>query len=114
MQRFGFFGQQVRQQGADDGIGIEFIEGRVDFQRRYRQPDRAKLRQGAVGGVLLATQVARQAAVEAQTQFGQVAAEDFRLAHTGRRQHVVVVCTEGGLAMSNQVDAAHVRVIPVR
>jgi hypothetical protein len=64
--------------------------------------------------VLLATQVARKAAIEADTEFGQVLAEDFRLANTGRRQDVIVVCTKGGLAMSNQVDTAHVRVIPVR
>jgi hypothetical protein len=64
--------------------------------------------------MLLAAQVARQAAIEADTEFGQVLAEEFCLANTGRRQDVIVVCTKGGLAMSNQVDAAHVRVIPVR
>jgi hypothetical protein len=36
------------------------------------------------------------------------------LTNTGRRQDVIVVCTKGGLAMSNQIDTAHVRVIPVR
>ncbi len=56
----------------------------------------------------------RQAAIEADPQFGQVLTEDFCLADTGGRQDVIVVCTKGGLAMSNQIDTAHVRVIPVR
>jgi hypothetical protein len=43
-----------------------------------------------------------------------VLAQDFCLTDTGRRQDVIVVCTKGGLAMSNQIDTAHVRVIPVR
>ena len=64
--------------------------------------------------MLLAAQVARQAAIETDSQLGQVLAEDFCLAHTDGRQDVIVVCTKGGLAMSNQIDAAHVRVIPVR
>ena len=37
---------------------------------------------------------------------------DLRLVNAQRRQLVVVVCTEGGLAMSDQIDTAHVRVIP--
>jgi hypothetical protein len=64
--------------------------------------------------MLLTAQVTREAAIEADTQLGQVLAEDFCLANTGRRQDVIVVCTKGGLAMSNQIDTAHVRVIPVR
>jgi hypothetical protein len=64
--------------------------------------------------VLLTAQVSGEAAIEADAQFSKVLTEDFCLAHTGRRQDVIVVCTKGGLAMSNQVDAAHVRVIPVR
>ena len=50
----------------------------------------------------------------ADAQFGQVLAENLRLAHAGGRQHIVIVGTKGGLAMSNQVDTAHVRVVPVR
>jgi hypothetical protein len=64
--------------------------------------------------VLLAAQIPCQAAVEADPEFSQVPAKDFSLTNTGWRQDVIVVCTKGGLAMSNQVDAAHVRVIPVR
>ena len=59
--------------------------------------------------MLLATQVARQAAVKRQAQVGQVATEYLRLLYADGRQDVIVVCTEGGLAMSNQIDAAHVR-----
>ena len=62
--------------------------------------------------MLLAAQVARQAPIEADPEFGQVPTEDFCLADTGGRQDVIVVCTKGGLAMSNQVDAAHVRCNP--
>jgi hypothetical protein len=44
--------------------------------------------------VLLAAQVAGQAAIEADAQFCQVLTEDFRLANTGGRQDVIVVCTK--------------------
>jgi 16S rRNA U1498 N3-methylase RsmE len=38
--------------------------------------------------------------------------QDLRLTYADSRQYVVIVGAEGGLAMSNQVDAAHVRFIP--
>jgi hypothetical protein len=50
--------------------------------------------QGGSGGMLLAAQGATDAAIKTQAEVGQVIAEDFRLANTGRRQHVIVVCTE--------------------
>ncbi len=106
--------QHVREQGADHRVGIEFVEGRIGFQDRHRQLFGGELRQRTGGRVPLTTQVTGEAAIEADTQFSKVLTEDFCLAHTGRRQDVIVVCTKGGLAMSNQVDAAHVRVIPVR
>ncbi|MNQ74550.1 hypothetical protein D3C85_893090 [compost metagenome] len=114
VQGLGFVRQHGRQQRADHCIGVELVEGGVGFQQRHRQAHRGELFQRAVGRVLLAAQIPRQAAVEADPEFGQVPTQDFRLTNTGRRQHVVVVCTEGGLAMSNQIDTAHVRVIPVR
>ncbi len=69
--------------------------------------------EGSRGGVLLAAQVAGHAAVEHDAHVRQVATEHLCLLHTNGRQDVIVVCTEGGLAMSNQIDAAHVR-FPVR
>ena len=59
--------------------------------------------------MLLTPQAAAQAAIQTDAELRQVIAQHFGLAHTERRQHVVVVGAEGGLAMSNQVDAAHVR-----
>jgi len=114
VQRFGLFRQHRREQGADHRVGIEFVEGGIGFQDRHRQAHRSELFQRAIGRMLLAAQIAGKAAVEADAELGQVLAEDFCLANTGRRQDVIVVCTKGGLAMSNQIDAAHVRVIPVR
>ncbi|MNR17354.1 hypothetical protein D3C85_1340080 [compost metagenome] len=106
--------QHVREQRTNDRVGIEFVERRIGFQGRHRQAFGGVLRQRAGGRVLLATQVTGEAAIEADAQFSEVLTEDFCLTHTGRRQDVIVVCTKGGLAMSNQIDAAHVRVIPVR
>ncbi|CAI8719632.1 hypothetical protein EMIT0196MI5_120091 [Pseudomonas sp. IT-196MI5] len=114
VQGFGFVRQHGRQQRADHRIGVELVEGGIGFQERHRQAYRGELFQRAVGRVLLAAQVARQATVEADAEFGQVPAKDFSLSNAGRRQDVVVVRTKRGLAMSNQIDAAHVRVIPVR
>ncbi|MCY1362668.1 hypothetical protein D9M69_493970 [compost metagenome] len=114
VQGLGFVRQHGRQQRADHCIGVELIEGGVGFQHRHRQACRGELFQRAVSRVLLAAQIPRQAAVEADPEFGQVPTQNFSLTNTGRRQHVVVVCAEGSLAMSNQVDAAHVRVFPVR
>ena len=59
--------------------------------------------------MLLTPQAAAQAAIQTDAELRQVVAQHFGLAHPERRQHVVVVGAEGGLAMSNQVDAAHVR-----
>jgi len=109
LQGFGFGGEQVGEQGADDCVGIEFVEGAVGFQCRYRQAQGAVLIERSGGGMLLAAQVAGHTAVEHQAHFRQVAAEYLCLFHADGRQDVIVVCTEGGLAMSNQIDAAHVR-----
>ena len=113
-QGLGLVWQQAGKQGVEYGESIEFVEGSVCFNGRGRQPGGAQLRQGMARGVLLARQVARQATVQAQAQMGQVLAGNFGLAHAQRRQPVVVVGTEGGLAMSDQINAAHVRVIPLR
>jgi phage shock protein PspC (stress-responsive transcriptional regulator) len=64
--------------------------------------------------VTLTEKAAGDAAIELKAQLRQVRAEDFCLAKTGGRQDVVIVCTKGGLAMSYQIDAAHVRVFPAR
>ncbi|RMT83627.1 hypothetical protein ALP39_04861 [Pseudomonas marginalis pv. marginalis] len=109
VQGVGFGGEQVGEQGADDCVGIEFVKGAVGFQDWNRQAKGAVLIEGSRGGVLLAAQVARQAAVEHQAHVRQVATEHLCLLHADGRQDVIVVCTEGGLAMSNQIDAAHVR-----
>lgn len=114
VQCFRLILQQGREQGADHGVGVEFIERGIGFQDWSRQAYGSKLFQRAVGRVLLAAQVAGQASIEADTEFGEVLAKYFRLANTDRRQDVIVVCTKGGLAMSNQIDTAHVRVVPVR
>lgn len=66
------------------------------------------------GRVLLARQISGYTAVQAYAQINQVLADYLCLSLAQRRQHVVVVCAEGGLAMSYQVDAAHVRYAPVR
>ncbi|MNJ05221.1 hypothetical protein D3C73_1664020 [compost metagenome] len=60
--------------------------------------------------MLLAAQVAAVATIEAQAQLCEVRTEYLGLANADGRQHIVVVCAEGGLAMPNQVDAAHVLV----
>ncbi|MNI37625.1 hypothetical protein D3C73_917250 [compost metagenome] len=114
VQGFGFVRQHGGQQCANHGVGIEFIERGIGFEDRHRQAHGSELFQRAVGSMLLAAQVTGKAAIEADAELGQVLAKDFCLANTGRRQDVIVVCTKGGLAMSNQIDAAHVRVIPVR
>ncbi|MCY1432773.1 hypothetical protein D9M71_487810 [compost metagenome] len=96
--------------GADHRVGVELIEGRVDFQRRRVEAGIAYTRERELRGVLLAFQVAAEAAVEMHAQAGQVIAKDFRLLNAGRRQLVVVAGTERGLAMSNQIDSAHSRI----
>ena len=77
------------------------------------QPGSRELCQCMASGVLLAQQVAGDAAIKAQIQINQMLAHDLCLAHTQGRQHVVVVGAKRGLAMSYQVDAAHFRVIPL-
>ncbi|MCY1435460.1 hypothetical protein D3C76_1640310 [compost metagenome] len=96
------------------GVGIELIERTVDFHLRHIEAAGLQLGQGMAGGILLAAQLAGQATVETQTQLCQMSAEHFGLANTRRREDVVVVCAEGSLAMSYQIDAAHVRFAPVR
>ena len=114
VQGFGFLRENFRQQLANDGVGIELVERGILFDGRWRQTGIGVLLQGQAGGVLLASQVAADAAVELHAQVEQVLAEDLRLAHARSGQHVVVVCTEGGLAMSNQVNTAHARYCPGR
>ncbi|MNC82658.1 hypothetical protein D3C75_1362570 [compost metagenome] len=50
--------------------------------------------QGQARGVLLAAQVAGQAAVQAQAQLRQVLAEGLALAHAHGREDIIVVCTK--------------------
>ncbi|MCY1436773.1 hypothetical protein D9M71_529090 [compost metagenome] len=99
--------EQVGQVRADHRIGVEFIEGGVDFQCRRVEAGFAYARERELCGVLLAFQIAAEAAVELHAQAGQVIAKDFSLMNAGRRQLVVVAGAERGLAMSNQIDSAH-------
>ncbi|GGU83149.1 hypothetical protein GCM10009504_44550 [Pseudomonas laurentiana] len=104
-------GQQARQQGADQRIRIEFVEGTVGFKGGHRGACLLHARQSQAPGILLTTKIAGQAAVQAQAKFGKVLAEYRALANTHGGQDIVVVCTKGGLAMSNQVNAAHVATV---
>lgn len=109
MHGIGFAAEQLGQQAADNRFAVELVEGAVCLQRRNRQAEGAVLIERGGGGVLLATQVAGDAAIKRETQVCQMATEHLRLFYADGRQDVIVVCTEGGLAMSNQIDAAHVR-----
>ncbi len=109
VQGFGFVGQQVGQQGADYRFGIELIEALVGFHFQLAQTHGL---QRQVRGGLLAPQAAGHATVQHQAQVGQVGAQYLRLMHAQRRQYVVVIGAEAGLAMSNQINAAHVRSRP--
>ena len=88
-------------------VGIEFIEGGIDLDIGSMQTGFTQLADGRFGCVLLTAQVTAQAAVQADTQFAEVTAQHFGLAHTDGRKHIVVVAAEGRLAMSNQVNTAH-------
>jgi len=113
VQGIGFFWQQPGQQGADDAIGIELIERGVGLNSRHRAAAGMQGLQGQACGILLATQVACHAAVQPNTQLGQVLTQGLALAHAHGREDVVVISTEGGLAMSDQVEVAHERFRPV-
>ena len=52
-QAFGFGGEQIGEQGADDRIGVELVEGSVHLNCRYRQAAGAVLFERGAGGVLL-------------------------------------------------------------
>ncbi|MNF52904.1 hypothetical protein D3C84_342650 [compost metagenome] len=84
VQGFGLVRQHRRQQGADHRVSIEFVERRIRLQDRHRQANGSELFQRTGGRVLLAAQIAREAAIEADPEFRQVLAEDFCLANTGR------------------------------
>ena len=59
--------------------------------------------------MLLTTKGAAEAAIKGNAQRCQMVAEDFRLADAGGRKYVVIIGAKRSLAMSNQIDAAHVR-----
>jgi len=73
----------------------------------------ADMLQSGLGRVLLALQVAAQATIKTQTQLTKVLSKGFRLAKSEWRKHIVIVCAERSLAVSNQVDAAQVRWCPL-
>ncbi|MCY1512383.1 hypothetical protein D9M68_468420 [compost metagenome] len=81
VQGFGFFREQVGEQGADHSVGIEFIERRVDLNRGGAKARGIELRQGGLGGMLLAAQVAAVAAIQAQAQLCEVRTEYLGLAN---------------------------------
>jgi hypothetical protein len=60
-------------------------------------------------GISLSAQLTAVAAMQRYAYMSQVFAEHFGLAHTIGAENIVVVCTERGLAMSNQIDATHAR-----
>ncbi|MNC52335.1 hypothetical protein D3C75_1016770 [compost metagenome] len=113
MQGIGLFRQQVGQQGAYHPVGIELIECGVGLNRRHRAAVGVQRLQRQPCGILLAAQVASHAAVQPHAQLGQVFTQGLALAHAHGREDVVVIGTEGGLAMSNQVEIAHERFRPV-
>lgn len=94
---------------TDQFVGLEFVERRLDAQRRGRQPGVAEARQSMLCRMALAPQFTAVAMVERGAEPGQVVTENLRLAHTIGAEDVVVVRTEGGLAMSNQINTAHTR-----
>ncbi|MNP24147.1 hypothetical protein D3C76_1168930 [compost metagenome] len=113
VQGVGLLRQQPGQQGTDHTIGIELIECCIGLNSRYRAAIGEQCIQGQARGILLAAQVACHAAVQPYTELGQVLTQGLALAHAHGREDVVVIGTEGGLAMSDQVEVAHERFRPV-
>jgi len=106
-------GHQARQQGADNAVGIELVERRVGLEGRDGMAITFQGFQREPGGVLLAPQVTRHTAVQAQAKLSQVFAQRLALPDAHGGQHVIVVGTKGGLAMSDQVEVAHEVVRPL-
>jgi len=72
-------GHQARQQGADNAVGIELVERRVGLDGRNGMAIPFQGFQRQPGGVLLAPQVTRHAAVQAQAKLSQVFAQRLAL-----------------------------------
>src|SRR5690606_11270943 len=94
IQGAGLVLEQFGQVGADQFVGLEFVEGRLDAQRRRWLAMGAQALQGMLGGVALALQFAAVAVIQAGIEAGKVFAEDLRLANAIGAEDVVVVRTE--------------------
>nr|GFA56656.1 hypothetical protein [Tanacetum cinerariifolium] len=114
IQRLGLIFEHRGEQRADHALGVELVEGDVGFKLGRGKAGCVELGNDRLRRVALAKERAADAPVEGQTELRKVCAENLRLAKTGGRQNVVIVCTKRGLTMSYQIDAAHDCVILAR
>lgn len=105
--------KQVRKMGSDHGIDIDLVEGRIGFDGGNLHAGESKLFQRRAGGVLLAPERAADTAVEADSLASKMGAKHFGLTFAQGREYIVILSAERGLAMSDQINAAHVHILVV-